>query len=198
MNKGTAFLGWSAAAAGIVLVYAAYKNVSPVAIVRGTLTGNPDRPLIDSTVGTGIKGVGSTVSTGGKTPVPASTTVHERARRLQDREIQPLWVPIPTQPTMKLDAYAVSSFLQVQSEYGQKLWLTGAQRTYAEQNTGYASDPNRFAPPGKSGHEVGIAIDLDTNKVNVNDTRLNDIFAKHGWFTAGRSGAMHKSWGVAA
>jgi hypothetical protein len=197
MSKGTAFLGWTAGAAGIVLVYSAYKNVGPVSVIKGTLTGSTDRTAIDDGTAVAFTDRANEWLTGnGNGSDPAGSI--DRARKLQARQIQPVWTPIPTQPTMKLDIYAVKSFLQVQAEYGKPLKLTGAQRSTETQAAGYAADPGRFAPPGKSGHEVGIAIDLDTSKVNVNDPRLNAIMTKYNWFAAGRSGAMHRSWGIPA
>lgn len=195
-TKGQAFIGWTVGAVGIVLAYSAYKNVGPVSVVTGLLRSDSSRSTIDS--GSGAR-VGSSIA--GVTPAASTVAAGpaaDRAKALMAGKVNPVWVPIPTQPTMRLDYMAAASFIKVQTEYGKLLPLTGAQRSRQEQADGYARDPGRFAPPGKSGHEFGIAIDLNTNKVDINDPELIKILKANNWFAAGRSGQMHWSWGIPA
>lgn len=192
---GSLVLGWMAVGIGITLVYAAIKNISPLDVITGTITGDAARRPIDTTTTT--IGVGSSpVGGSGGSAVGESAGSSVRARRLANREITPTLVPIPTQPTKRLDAEALASFMRVQAEYGKPLILTGAWRSEQSQAQGHAQDPNRFAPPGKGGHPVGIAVDLHTDRVNVNDPRLYEIFTRNGWYRAGKSGPMHWSYGV--
>jgi hypothetical protein len=206
MNKGTAFISWIAGGTGVVLLYSAYKNVSPVSVLQGTLTGNPDRTPIQTGYGSGFTSGGTTGAPGaraGTSPVDTNPVANagvgtSRAAKLLARQITPTLVPIPTQPTMRLDVTAMASFMAVQTAYGKPIPLTGAWRSEAVQAQGYETDPDRFAPPGKGGHPVGIAVDVNANKVNLNDPKLFDSFTRYGWYRRGRSGIMHYSYGVPA
>ncbi len=59
--------------------------------------------------------------------------------------------------------------------------LGGSYRTYAQQAASYAKDPNRFAPPGKSLHEYGLAIDVNSAKAtegsDIEDTAYKSNLA---------------------
>jgi hypothetical protein len=46
MSKSSTFLGWLAGGAGVVLVYSAYKNESPISVLKGSLTGDGTRSNI--------------------------------------------------------------------------------------------------------------------------------------------------------
>jgi hypothetical protein len=99
---------------------------------------------------------------------------------------------------MLLDVTAMASFMAVQATYGKPIPLTGAWRSEAVQAAGYESDPNRFAPPGKGAHPVGLAVDVHADRVDLNDPKLLEAFTRHGWYRRGRSGIMHYSYGVPA
>lgn len=203
-SRGTVLLGWLGATAGLVVLYSAYKNESPLSVLGNTLGGTPTRPIGTSsgsqasgfmsgsvTDPTTFVGSGAIGPSGGK-------VASERAKRIQARELTPTLIPIPTQPTLRMDYEAVNSLMKVQQQIGRTLPATGTMRSYEEQARGHASDPSRFAEPGHSGHEVGIAIDFDTGKVDLEASDFLQAMVSNGWFRSGRSGIMHWSYGVAA
>ncbi len=203
-DRGDYLLAWFAAGTGVVLLYAAYKNVSPVSIITGRLSGDDSRTPITTTISNAFDGtitgtvgdVGTDGYSKGDTIPPSPANV-ARAQALQNRTAKPILVPIPSSPLNLLDSMAMLSFMKVQSEYG-PIAITGAYRSTAAQAKGYADDPGRFAEPGHSAHEVGLAVDINTNKVDVNDPRLIAIMSRNGWYRVGKSGPMHWSYGVAA
>lgn len=199
------FIGWMAGGTGVVLLYSAYKNVTPFSVLRGTLTGSDDRTAIQMhgtgfTTGSAPGAPGANVGTAptDSHPTASAGSGTSRAAKLLARQITPTLVPIPTQPNMRLDVGAMASFMSVQAEYGKPIPLTSGYRSEATQAAGHASDPDRFAPANKSGHTAGIAIDIHADKVDLEDPRLYEIFTKHGWYRRGRSGIMHYSYGVPA
>lgn len=199
-DRSSVLLAWLAGGTGVVLVYSAYKNVGPMSVLTGNLTGDKTRTTIDST--TGVVSGGTTGDTGSgdysrDQTVPVSPGESARLQQIANRTLAPTLIPLPTQPWIQLDVQAVASFMKVQAEYGKPIPLTGGYRSYADQAKGYQQDPSRFAAPGKSLHEVGLAIDINTDKTNVGDPKLVDVMSKAGWFRVGKSGDMHWSFGVA-
>ena len=70
--------------------------------------------------------------------------------------------------------------------------LGGSYRTYAQQAANYASDPNRFAPPGQSLHEYGLAIDMNSADIAKYMPRL----LNNGWYRERSDEPWHASYGV--
>lgn len=192
-----AFVGWALGGMGIVLLASAITNHNPFSVIVGVLTGSDERTKIDPTVSTASTGTMPTTTTGENSELWTDSAL-PRSQALMNGTTIPVLIPIPTQPTMRLDVSAVPAFLAAQAEWGKPIKLTGATRSTEEQAAGYADDPDRFAPPGKSAHEKGIAIDVNTNTTNVNDAEFIRVMNKHGWVAAGRSGPMHYSYGVRA
>lgn len=189
-------MAWLAGGAGVILLYSAYKNVSPVSVVSGRLSGDNIKTPIDSSSGsTVVSGdYGGDYSKGNTVSAPSSDVA--RAQQLAARSITPIIVPIPSQPTMMLDYIAVKSFMGVQGAFGALIPITGGYRSYATQAKRYQEAPSRFAPPGHSLHEVGLAVDVNTDRVDVNAAPLIKAFSDHGWYRVGKSGPMHWSYGV--
>lgn len=204
------------AAAGVGLVVAAVRNVTPLEVVRQALgaTSSPASPIYTPTVveatptpapststttatGTGVF-TGSPTGQRGSTQSGSGLITSQRAKQIKDGRIQPTLVPIPSQPSMKLDQEALTSLLRVFMAYGRPITMSGTFRSREAQARGHAENPDRFAAPGTSAHEVGLAVDIDMNKHNVEDPKLVEAFLANGWFRVGRSGHMHWSYGVPA
>jgi len=223
MAKGSAFVGWTLGTAGLIGIYAAYKNQSPIDIVSNVLTGETTTPdsIFLARIRSAVSGVNlSPQSTGvglgvltnsgadfNSAPDPtgygtdvrsSGLVVSPRAQKIQARQMSPTLVPLPWQPNMMMDYEAAKALVLASVEFGSPIWATGTLRSSAAQASGNAKDPGRFAEAGTSAHEVGLAIDVDANKINVSDPRFTNIMHKHGYFNVGRSGPMHFSYGVPA
>jgi len=179
MAKGKAvpFLSWIVAAGGSVLLYAAYKNKSPLSLLQETLGVGTATPIQTTFAGRTASG---TVSTGAS---PAGSS---------DAEYEAKFGPLVEFGHGKqlLRQKAADSFRRVEAAYGKTIPTTGAYRTPAAQAAGYAKSPGRFLPPSKgvSKHVRGIAVDLNTITVSLNDPRLVAAFQAEGWH---RPGASH-------
>lgn len=201
-QRANVLLAWLGGGIGVILIYAAYKNVGPVSIITGRLSGDTSRTVIDPSASMGAgagatstdTGSGSTLDKGATTP--ASSNTLQRAQALASREIQPTLIPLLSQPWITLDTIAAASFLKVQFDYGHPITLTGGYRSVAEQARQHALHPDRFVEPGHSLHEVGLAVDINTTTNDVNDARLIQAFQENGWYRVGKSGPMHWSYGV--
>jgi hypothetical protein len=212
-------IGWVLGGAGIVGLYAAYKDQSPYDILKDALTGesNGRRKIADIVVphvqgtapitggpldvGFGSSDASSYISapdpTGPGTDQKGSgSVVSARAEKLAKRQITPTLVPIPWQPVQMGDYEAVKSLVKASAQLGVPIWVTSMYRSYATQAKQHAANPNQFADPNTSGHVVGIAIDVDANKINVADARFNSIMHQNGWFNVAHEGdAVHYSYG---
>ena len=73
--------------------------------------------------------------------------------------------------------------------------LGGSYRTYAQQAADYARDPHRFAPPGKSLHEYGLAIDVNTGYLSSHPDVRRQLLA-NGWYQERPDEPWHFSYGV--
>ena len=197
-NKGQTLIGWLAATGGIVLLYGAYKNTSPLSILTGQLTGAAHRTVINPNAGIGAVGTASNslVPTASPAKYDGTNAASPRIAAIANRSQEPTLVPIPWQPNATLDIEALASLAKVQAMYGKPLFVTSGYRSYASQATAHASDPSRFAPADSSLHTVGLAVDFNTNSVNVEDPKLVDLMTANRWYRVGKSGHMHWSYGV--
>jgi len=73
--------------------------------------------------------------------------------------------------------------------------LGGSYRTYAQQAADYAKDPSRFAPPGKSLHEYGLAIDVNSGFLSQHPDVRKELLAR-GWYQERPDEPWHFSYGV--
>jgi hypothetical protein len=179
MAGGNTLLGWLAGGTGIVLVYSAYKNHSPVDVLRNTLKG--DKTSIANISVT--PGLGASSAASGIRPTDETDS---RAISISKGAIKPTLVPIPTQPLLLMDIDAVASFMKVQWQYGRPIILGNTYRTSKQQSDSYQRDPVHFAPPGHSLHEKGLALDLNTSLMNTEDPKLISAFESNGWFRRGK------------
>lgn len=89
---------------------------------------------------------------------------------------------------LRLQPAAAASFKQVEACYGRTIHLTGAGRSYSEQLAGYLRSPGTFADPrrGPTAHMQGRAVDINTG-MNLDDPLLVNCFQKHGWYRQGKT-----------
>jgi hypothetical protein len=190
-TSNKAIIGWTFATAGFVLLYAAIKGVSPSEVVTGLRTGiAPTGSLAKygqtaSSRTTGaVAPSGSGGSTGSDT-VETSVKGVERANLLKARTVKPDLVVV-TFNGMRLDREAAASFKNVERRFGRSIPLVGAYRSAAQQQEGYDRSPGTHAKPGKSLHEVGIALDVSDAIGNRNAATLVAAFEANGWFRRGK------------
>jgi hypothetical protein len=70
--------------------------------------------------------------------------------------------------------------------------LGGSYRTNAQQRAYYAKDPQRYAPPGMSLHEYGLAIDMNSAYID----KYADALLSNGWYRERSDEPWHFSYGV--
>jgi LAS superfamily LD-carboxypeptidase LdcB len=123
----------------------------------------------------------------GGTPTPTgnfSASV-PRIRMIANREIPPELVGI--KPNGQLDKDAAAAFARVQAKIGVDIPNVGSYRSYAVQaalyygpgNTTLSDGNKRFAKPGTSLHEVGLAIDVRADYAVRSDVEA--AMAAEGW-----------------
>jgi hypothetical protein len=169
-DVGNKLLAWLGAGAGTLLAYSAIKNRAPWDVLRD-IQGPPIRSAT-STSGT-PSGIANPVS--GPTPSTSFGASVPRIRMIANREIPPELVAI--KPSGQLDKDAAASFTRVQAKVGVDIPNVGAYRSYATQaalyygpgNTTLPDGGKRFAKPGTSLHEVGLAIDVRADYTNRSD-----------------------------
>ncbi len=145
-----------------------------------------------------VDGSGGSFSDGGSSGGGGGGGASAGYREPSSPSLPPLLVPIPNQPTKLMTFAAMTSFMQVQAQYGQTIWLDNTYRSFQSQKDAYAKDPNRYAKPETSLHVKGLALDINGNKTNANDPLLHKAFKDHGWFNVSKSsGPLHWSYGVA-
>ena len=92
-----------------------------------------------------------------------------------------------------LNPVFASKFAAMAKDYsemypGKKLHITDAFRSREEQARLYALKPRLAAPPGRSRHENGIAIDMDSKQAN--DLFASGLMERHGFYRP-----MYPPWG---
>lgn len=174
-------LTWLMAGIGTLLTYSAFRNRSPLDVLRD-IDGPPLAQPTGQTDDAGYPGGGGA----------GYTSDIARLRMLANREIEPELVSI--QPNGKMDKAAAASLERIFTKVGYVVPNVGASRTFAEQASLYASDPKRFAPPNKSLHVVGLAIDVHASYVNRPE--VISAFTSEGWHRARSDEPWHWSYGV--
>lgn len=135
----------------------------------------------------------------------AKLTGVPRAEALKLHQIKPELVTMAN--GFQLDKSAAASFPSVERQYGRSIALSNTYRSPGQQAAAYAKagPTGTFAPPGTSLHEVGLAVDVDMNRMDVTDPRLVAAFLDNGWFRQAKkvmfNGRMqpepwHYSYGV--
>ena len=88
-------------------------------------------------------------------------------------------------PTIRLEPACAKAFENWMRLFGGSIPCTSGWRSYASQANSYAGDKNRFAPPDKSWHVKGRAVDVDMNWINSlgssGQTKLRTTAKAAGW-----------------
>lgn len=89
---------------------------------------------------------------------------------------------------LKLQKAAALSLEHVETHLKYAVVVTGAWRSCDAQKDYYNSDPpdsfNRYAPPDKTAHTRGLAIDVSTALPLWKRKRIKSKLLAHGWFQA--------------
>lgn len=163
-------LAWLAVFGGGFLVWSALNNRNPVeqfrlALTTGSAAGA--RPITFSGVGVG-GGVGSgpDIGTVGPTTEATLVSIGYGSHRLAPN--------------------AAAAYKAATIKYGKPIPVTDSFRTRAQQEECYRNKPDLCAPPGKSDHERGLAIDVDSSKLNLDDPALVSALESTGWVRNGK------------
>lgn len=160
-------LAYLAAFGGAFLVYAAINNLSPREALTSFLQGNASTGAPLATA----RGVGVGGDAGTTTPGPVAGPLD--------------LVPIGY-GSHRLTKSAAAGYRTASMLYGRTIPVTDSYRSSEQQAACYKAKPDLCAPPGKSKHEQGLAIDVDTSKVNPDDPALIKALTSAGWFRAGK------------
>jgi hypothetical protein len=93
--------------------------------------------------------------------------------------------PLTTYHGVTLQPLAIAAFKRAEQRAGRRIPVVWSYRSCAEQRVacrnicGSASCPGRCAPPGKSWHQLGAAI--DTNQLGVDSPTIVDALKTSGW-----------------
>lgn len=165
-------VAWLAAFGGFYLVWAAINNRNPISALRAALTG--DTNVAPLTSGTSAAGAGG--GAGGTTSTAVSSTPGTA----------PVTVPIGY-GSHRLTAPAAAAYKAAGIKYGRTIPITDSTRTYEQQADCYRRKPNLCAPPSwNAPHVRGVAIDVDSSKVDLNDPRLVSALSSTGWVRNGK------------
>jgi hypothetical protein len=177
---------WATGFVGVGLLVAALRNTSPLEQLRAALTGTTATasPLSRAASSIYAAASGSPVSS---TPGSIGTV--------------PALVAIAGHGTHRLAPEAAAGFAKWEAAYGQSIPITDSYRSYAQQAAAYASDPVRFAPPDKSWHPKGKAVDVNLPALNIRTgteasyQRLVSTAQATGWCKSNPREAWHFSFG---
>ena len=94
--------------------------------------------------------------------------------------------PLRTVDGVTLQPLAMTAFRQAQAEAGVHIDVVQSYRSCAQQRVacrGICGDPNgcagTCAPPGKSWHQLGAAVDI--TQASLDDERVRQALEDHGW-----------------
>lgn len=97
--------------------------------------------------------------------------------------------------SVKLQHPAMDSYIAAANEVG-GIPLTGSWRSCQAQAAFYASDMSRYAPPSKTAHTRGLAIDVSTAQSADKLKKVHAALSKRGWFQARADEPWHWSYGI--
>ena len=177
-DVGSKLLAWVMTGTGALLAYSAFRNKSPLSVLRGI-------------EGPSISGSGSASGTGsgifGSIPLPtevAGVSSIARLRMIANREIAPTLVAI--QPYGQLDKDAAASLARIDTKHGYVVPASSANdayRPFAVQAAAAArgemiNGKPRYADPNKGLHVVGLAFDIHSG---FNKPEVWNAFRAEGW-----------------
>lgn len=152
---------WGLVSVGAWLVYTAVRGLSPLAELTAALQGGPRPPKVgpavspSATAGPTIGQVGGPALVGSGTVQPALVSIGQGSHRLAPE--------------------AAAAFTTWQSIFGGPITLTDSYRSTQQQADAYAKavaagELDRFAPPGRSWHEKGLAVDVNLQAIGASPT----------------------------
>ena len=97
---------------------------------------------------------------------------------------------------VKLQRAAWESFHDAEIHLGLQIGLTGSWRSCAYQRELYAQDPARFAPPDKTAHPRGLAVDVSQAMPPARLSAIDDALRRRGWHQARADEPWHYSYGI--
>lgn len=202
---------WTLGFVGLGLTYAALRNESPLAMLRGVITGNRStRNAIDPVAAAAKAGAGGTMvdvpagESGGnggggfgtRDPGPGPSVAEIASRGLIQVDNgatgRKVWMAAP----------AAGAYKAWQRLYGGPIPLTGAWRSDAAQAAGHAAEPGRFS--ANSLHPRGLAVDVDNDWLQglpaEQQTKLRTTAKMTGWgqarYKRGEAGCGRAPTGV--
>lgn len=162
----------TALSVGAWLIYSAVRGMAPIDVIRSALSGvvTPAAPAAPVPAG-GSAGTGTGT---GSTPALESIGGPHR-----------------------LAPAAAAAYRRASTLFGRPIPITDSYRTRTQQAECAQEKPGICAPPGRSLHERGLAIDVHTGVVNPNDPRLVNALTATGWNRyAPEREPWHWSYGV--
>lgn len=207
----------TALGAGLWLIYSAITGRRPLDTIRQALSTGETSPAPSSPAGTGAGSGGRATVPAGPTSPPSNSTpgtdagevstplgaaAYAGAVALAKPYLtgtgDPVTVPIGYGPH-RLASPAAGAYTLAGRYFGQTIPITDSTRTRAQQQDCYNRKPDLCAPPGRSMHERGLAIDVDTSKVDPNAPNLVYALTNAGWRRYDRiREPWHWSYGVIA
>jgi hypothetical protein len=148
--------------AGGLLLFSAVRNFPVIEGLTQLLrTGD-----ISNMVGLGAAKQGNygPKADGGQT-VPQGSSAPSSGANISERVIREASDPRLTlmgQGNLRLTHNAAAKFRQAEQIYGGQITITGAWRSWAEQEDCHRRKPTVCAPPGRSEHQAGEAVDVHT------------------------------------
>jgi hypothetical protein len=98
---------------------------------------------------------------------------------------------------IKLQAAALASFKAAEKAVGFTIVLTGSWRACSYQRELYAADESRYAPPDKTAHCRGLAVDVSTALSAPKQKKLCAALLARGWHQARPTDEpWHYSFGI--
>lgn len=76
---------------------------------------------------------------------------------------------------------AADAFARAEALYGGNIVVTDSYRSCAQQASGHAADPNRFASAAGSYHTKGKAVDVNTTVMGASNPKLRSAMRAAGW-----------------
>lgn len=155
---------------------------------------------LDSVIGVASSAVNMGVDTGKSVAATASSavttaqsTVTSGYRSIKDA-VGKLFKVAPGVDLDNLNPAVKGNFVSMIEEYkargGKKpVTINAGFRTFAKQAELHRRDPKRAAPPGRSAHEKGLAI--DTNSPEANDLARMGLLSKYGFAQSAPGEAWH-------
>lgn len=162
------------------------SKAQPAPSVTGTSKTTPQ-----SVPTTGLKpmsGIGS------GEPVTSSNESNLAGSSLSDAKGKLFKTPKSEDSLDNVDPAVQANFTSMAAEYKERggkgtINLNSAFRTYQEQAAEYAKDPTKAAPPGKSAHGYGVALDINSKEADELDSM--GLLEKYGFARPVRKEKWH-------